>query len=218
MIALVPRHGTKNPIFEVVAHGLIKLKYGCYPPLFAGMQVIFFCFVPGDFHRDFVHVHVHNELVPSIVNSCRIYRFLWYLKRYIGRAVYWKIVFPAARGINFFLLCQRAIVSSLVCINVDSFVIICHNLDSGKTLQNIYYLWTNMAEIWPTYFRINFLKNRFWEFWVLFSVLVIFFPGCANDLLILALSAYTLYQKKKPLDKSLRHSLLTEHVKKQMRS
>ena len=35
-------------------------------------------------------------------------------------------------------------------------------------------------------------------------MLVIFSPGCANDLLFLALSAYTLYQKKKPLDKSLR--------------
>ena len=93
-----------------------------------------------------------------------------------------------------------------------------HNLDSGKTLQNIYCLWTNVAEIWPTYFEINFLKNRFWEFWVLFSVLVIFFPSCADDLLFLALSAYTLYQKKKPLDKSLKHSLLAKHVKKQMRS
>ena len=133
----------------------------------------------------FCHVYVHNKLVPSIVNSCRMYRFFLYLKRYIRRAVYWKIVFPAACGINFFLLCQRAIVvSSLVCINVDRFVIICHNLDSGKTLQNIYCLWTNMAEIWPSYFQINFLKNHFWEFWVLFSVLVIFFPGCTNDLVI----------------------------------
>ena len=35
-------------------------------------------------------------------------------------------------------------------------------------------------------------------------MLVIFFPSCADDLLFLALSAYTLYQKKKPLDKSLR--------------
>ena len=174
----------QKDLFVFILH--IKLKYGCYPPLFAGMQVIFFCFVPSDFHRDFVHVYVHNKLVPSIVNSCRMYRFFLYLKRYIRRAVYWKIVFPAACAINFFLLCQRAIVvSSLVCINVDSFVvIICHNLDSGKTLQNIYCLWTNMAEIWPTYFQINFLKNHFWEFWVLFSVLVIFFPGCANDLVI----------------------------------
>ena len=39
------------------------------------------------------------------------------------------------------------------------------------------------------------------------------FPGCANNLLFLALSAYTLYQKKKPLDKSLRHSLLPKHLK-----
>ena len=113
----------------------IKLKYGCYPPLFAGMQVIFFCFIPGDFHR----VYVHNKLVPSIVNSCRLYRFFLYLKRYIGRAVYWKIVFPTACSINFFLLCQRTIVvSSLVCINIDCFVVIfCHNLVSGKSLQNL---------------------------------------------------------------------------------
>ena len=46
--------------------------------------------------------------------------------------------------------------------NVDSFVVIIwHNLDSGKTLQNIYCLWTNMAEIWPTYFQINFLQKGF---------------------------------------------------------
>ena len=135
----------EKDLFVFILH--IKLKYGCYPPLFAGMQVIFFCFVPSDFHRDFVHVYVHNKLVPSIINSCRIYncriyRFFLYLKRYIGRAVYWKIVFPTACGINFFLLCQRTVVvSSLVCINVDCFVlIICHNLNSGKTLQNIYCL------------------------------------------------------------------------------
>ena len=114
----------------------IKLKYGCYPPLFMGMQAIFVCFVPGDFHRDFVHVYDHNKSVPSIVNNCRIYRFFLYLKRYIGRVVYWKRILPAACGVNFFLLYQRTIVvSSLVCINVDSsVVIICHNLDSGKTL------------------------------------------------------------------------------------
>ena len=34
-------------------------------------------------------------------------------------------------------------------------------------------------------------------------MLVIFFPSCADDLLFLALSTYTLYQKKKPPDKSL---------------
>ena len=130
----------EKDLFVFILH--IKLKYGCYPPLFAGVQVTFFCFVPGDFHRDFVHVYVHNKLVPSIVNGLRIYRFFLYLKRYIGRALYWKIVFPPACGINFFLLCQRTIVvSSQVCINVDSFVvIICHNLDSGKMLQNIYCL------------------------------------------------------------------------------
>ena len=81
----------EKDLFVFILH--IKLKYGCYPPLFAGMQVIFFCFVPADFHRDFVHVYDHNKSVPSIVNSCRIYRFFLYLKRYIGRAVYWKIVF-----------------------------------------------------------------------------------------------------------------------------
>ena len=52
-----------------------------------------------------------------------------------------------------------------------------HNLDSGKTLQNIYCLWTNMAEIWPAYFQINFLKNRsenfefFFQCWLFFPKL-----------------------------------------------
>ena len=120
----------EKDLFVFILH--IKLKYGCYPPLFAGMQVTFFCFVPGDFHCDFVHVYVHNKLVLSIVNSCRIYRLF----------LYCKIVFPTACGINFFLLCQRTIVvSSMICINVDCFVvIISHNLDSGKMLQNIYCL------------------------------------------------------------------------------
>ena len=51
----------EKDLFMFILH--IKLKYGCYPPLFAGMQVIFFCFIPGDFHR----VYVHNNWFQALL-------------------------------------------------------------------------------------------------------------------------------------------------------
>ena len=38
MIALVPRHGTKNPIFGVLAHGLLRLLKHDYCKLNKGMD------------------------------------------------------------------------------------------------------------------------------------------------------------------------------------
>ena len=91
-----------------------------------------------------------------------------------------------------FSCCVSIVVPFLVCINIDSFgVIICYNLVTGNTQPKIFFPlfsrnenqgklrvcfklqvgnpWTNLAEIWPTYCQIVFLKNCVCEFWFLFS-------------------------------------------------
>ena len=82
-----------------------------------------------------------------------------------------------------FSCCVTIVVPSLVCINIDSFGVIYAakdlfplffwNKNQGK-LRVRFKLqvgnpWTNLAEIWPTYCQIVFLKNRVCEFWFLFS-------------------------------------------------
>ena len=127
-----------------------------------------------------------------------------------------------------FSCCVSIVVPFLVCINIDSFgVIICYNLVTGNTQPKIFFPlfsrnenqgklrvcfklqvgnpWTNLAEIWPTYCQIVFLKNHGCEFWFLFSFSSksIFFTGSANDLLSLTSTAYN--KRTHPLDKNLKH-------------
>ena len=92
-----------------------------------------------------------------------------------------------------FSCCVSIVVPFLVCINIDSFgVIICYNLVTGNTPPKIFFLcqklrvrfklqvgnpWTNLAEIWPTYCQIVFLKKTVsanFDFFFRFRVRVFF--------------------------------------------
>ena len=69
-------------------------------------------------------------------------------------------------------------------------------------------LWTNLAEIWPTYCQVVFFffqktVSENFDFFLVFELEYFF---------------HTYNKRTNALDKNLRHGFLVKHVKKQMRS